>query len=160
VGSTVKLILIAALSRNRVIGKDGKIPWHIPEDLKRFKELTTGHTVLMGRRTYESLGNPLPDRRNVLLTSRQIPGMETHTSLDAALQALKNEEKVFVIGGGTVFAQVLPLADELYLTLVDREVEGETLFPPYEDLVKTNFELMKREGHRGFAFLHYRAVRK
>jgi len=100
----MKLILIAALSRNRAIGKDGKIPWRIPEDLRRFKELTVGNIVLMGRKTYESLGNPLPGRRNVVLTSRLIPGIETHASLETALQALRREEKVFVIGGGTVFA--------------------------------------------------------
>jgi len=155
VGSTVKLILIAALSRNRVIGKDGKIPWHIPEDLKRFKELTTGHTVLMGRRTYESLGNLLPNRRNVVLTSRRIPGVETHVSLEAALQALKDEEKVFVIGGGTVFAQTLNAADELLLTIVDQEIDGDTFFPTFEDLVRKEFRLVNREEHAGYEFLGY-----
>ncbi len=151
----MKLILIAALSRNRAIGKDGKIPWRIPEDLRRFKELTVGNIVLMGRKTYESLGNPLPGRRNVVLTSRLIPGIETHASLETALQALRREEKVFVIGGGTVFAQTLNSADELLLTIVDQEIPGDTFFPRFDDLVEREFRLVNREEHVGYTFTDY-----
>jgi len=151
----MKLILIAALSRNRAIGKDGKIPWRIPEDLRRFKELTVGNIVLMGRKTYESLGNPLPGRRNVVLTSRLIPGIETHASLETALQALRREEKVFVIGGGTVFAQTLNAADELLLTIVDQEIPGDTFFPRFDDLVEREFRLVNREEHVGYTFTDY-----
>ncbi len=151
----MKLIIIAALSRNRVIGNDGKLPWHISEDLKRFKRLTTNHVVLMGRKTFESLGKPLPNRRNVVLTSRTIPDVETYPALAQALQALEKEEKVFVIGGGEIFAQLLEHADELHLTLVDREVEGDTYFPPYEHLLGTRYKLVAREEHEGFTFEDY-----
>jgi len=151
----VKIALIAAVSRNRVIGKDGKLPWHISEDLKRFKRLTTGHAVLMGRTTFESLGKPLPDRRNVVLTSRPIPGVETYRSIDDALKALNDEERVFVIGGGKIFAQLIERADELYLTLIDHDVEGDTFFPPYEHLLGTRFTLVRSTPANGYMFADY-----
>lgn len=151
----MKLLLIAALSRNRVIGKEGKLPWHIPEDLRRFKRLTTGHTVLMGRKTFESLGKPLPNRRNVVLTSRTIPGIETYSSIPAALEALADEEKVFVIGGGEIFRQFLERVDGWYLTIVEKEVEGDVFFPPYEHLIGSQFLLVNKEEHEGFTFLDY-----
>lgn len=153
------LIIIAALSRNRVIGKEGKLPWHIPEDLKRFKRLTSGNTVLMGRKTYESLGKPLPDRRNVVLTSAPIPGIETYRTISEALQELSNEEKVFVIGGGEIFSQFLPLVDEMYLTIVERDVEGDTYFPAYERLVGTEFAVAQREEHEGFTFVDFSRIK-
>ena len=103
----MKLIIIAALNHKRVIGKDGSLPWHLSEDLKRIKRLTTGHTILMGRRTFESLGKPLPNRRNVVLTSRPLSGIETYKTIPEALEALKDEEKVFVFGGGNIFGQLL-----------------------------------------------------
>lgn len=151
----MKIALIAAVSRNRVIGKDGKLPWHISEDLKRFKRLTTGHAVLMGRTTFESLGKPLPDRRNVVLTSRPIPGVETYRSIDDALKALNDEERVFVIGGGKIFAQLIERADELYLTLIDHDVEGDTFFPPYEHLLGTRFTLVRSTPANGYIFADY-----
>jgi dihydrofolate reductase len=151
----VKLAIIAAVALNRGIGKDGKLPWHLSEDLKRFKRLTTGHTVLMGRKTYESIGKPLPHRRNVVLTSRLIPGVETHPTLDAALEALKNEEKIFVIGGGALYAMVLDNADEIYLTLILKDVEADTFFPPYRHLLASSFRLAHREEHPAFVFEDY-----
>ncbi len=154
----MKLIILAALNHKRVIGKDGKLPWHISEDLKRVKRLTTGHTLLMGRKTFESLGKPLPNRRNVVLTSKPIPGVETFASIPDALEALKNEEKVFIFGGGNLFGQFLEKADEWYLTLVDKEVDGDTFFPPYEHLIGNLFLLVGKEQHEGFTFLNYRKV--
>jgi len=154
----MKLIIIAAIARNRVIGKNGKLPWHIPEDLARFKQLTTGHTVVMGRRTFDSLDNPLPSRVNIVITSKVINGVKSYPSLDFALQALKNEKEVFVIGGGRLFADALPHADELYLTLVDREVDGDTYFPPYQEFLHTHFQLVQEQRFAGFSFLDY--VRK
>jgi dihydrofolate reductase len=151
----VKLILIAALTRRRVIGKDGKLPWHLSDDLKRFKHLTTGHTVLMGRTTYDSIGKPLPNRRNVVLTSRPIPGVETFSSLQSALDAVANDEKVFVIGGGTLYAQTLDRADELHLTIVEQDVEGDTFFPEYEKLIGSRFRLAKVEQGQGIRFEDY-----
>lgn len=151
----MKLIIIAALNKNRVIGKDGKIPWHVSEDLKRFKRLTMGHTVLMGRKTYESMGKPLSGRRNVVLTSRQIPGIETYPTIADALQALESQEKVFVIGGGEVIAQLIENVDALYLTFVDQEVAGDTFFPPYEYLIGTTYKLFNKEEHEGYRFEDY-----
>lgn len=147
--------MIAALDRNRVIGRDGKLPWHISEDLKRFKRLTTGHVVLMGRKTYESLGKPLPDRRNVVLSSRAIPDVESYRSLAEALRALKDENVVFIIGGGEVFRQALPIVDGLHLTIVDGEHEGDTFFPEYEHLIGTTFVITGKEDHEGFSFVDY-----
>jgi dihydrofolate reductase len=151
----VKLAIIAAIARNRAIGKDGKLPWHISEDLKRFKRLTVGHAVLMGRKTYKSLGRSLPDRRNVVLSSTPIQGVEAYSSIPLALQALEGEERVYVIGGGQIYSQLLDRVDELYLTLVDQHVDGDTFFPPYEQLIGTRFKLVHREEHEGFAFVDY-----
>jgi dihydrofolate reductase len=151
----VKLAIIAAVGHRRAIGKNGKLPWHLPEDLKRFKRLTTGHAVLMGRGTWESLGRPLPGRRNVVLSSSPVPGIESYPSLEESLRALASVEKVFVIGGGNVYAQVIGRADELFLTLVDRDVEADTFFPPYEHLLGTVFREAAREHHPEFEFVDY-----
>ncbi len=151
----MKLIAIAAVSLNRVIGKDGKVPWDIPEDLHRFMKLTSGHTVLMGRKSFESLGKPLPNRRNVVLSSKSFPHVETYESIDTALTALRDEERVYVIGGGEIFAKTLNRVDMIQLTLVEREVEGDTFFPPYEEIVRSDFELVKEERHKGFRYLDY-----
>lgn len=150
------IAIIAALARNRGIGKDGRLPWHIPEDLRRFKKLTLGHAVLMGRKTWQSLGKPLPGRRNVVFSKAPIAGAETYGSVDAALDALKDEERVFVIGGGEIFALFIDRADELYLTIVDREVDADTFFPPYEHLLGTGFSCAGIESHDGFRFEDYR----
>lgn len=155
----MKLAIIAAIGRNRVIGKDGGLPWHISEDLKRFKRLTTGHTVLMGRRTWESLGKPLSNRRNVVLTSTSIPGVESYSSIDEALEALKGQERVFVIGGAHVYAALLDRADELYLTFVDMEIEGDAYFPEYEERLKKKFREVGREEYDGYTFVDY-AIRR
>jgi dihydrofolate reductase len=151
----VKLALIVAVARNRVIGKGGKLPWHISEDLKRFKRLTTGHALLMGRKTYESIGRPLPNRRNVVISSTPQPGVETYRTIPEALEALTDQEKVFVIGGGQLYNCLLDSADELHLTLVDQDVEGDTFFPPYEQLLGTRYREVGREEHEGYTFVDY-----
>jgi dihydrofolate reductase len=117
------------MAANRVIGRDGDLPWHLPGDLKHFKELTSGGTVVMGRKTYESIPErfrPLPNRRNIVLTRNgfEDPGAEIENDLRAALA-----QDCFVIGGGSLYAQALPLADRLYLTEVDAEIAGDTFFP-------------------------------
>ena len=119
----MKLIIIAALNGDRVIGVHGKLPWHVSEDLKRFKRLTMGHTVLMGRKTYESMGKPLAQRRNVVLTSREIPGVETYPTIGDALRALQDQERVFVIGGGELYTQFLDSAHDRVQT--PRVVDGQ-----------------------------------
>ncbi|MGB2868117.1 MAG: dihydrofolate reductase [Bacteroidota bacterium] len=151
----MKLAFIAALGRNRVIGRNGKLPWHLPEDLKRFKRLTTGHTVLMGRKSFESLGKPLPNRRNVVLSSKPIPGVQTFSSIKAALKELQNDERVFVIGGGEIFKALLEKADEMFLTFVDGDFEGDTFFPPFEHLVGKMWKITQEEKHKGFRFVDY-----
>lgn len=151
----MKLAIIAAVGHNRAIGKDGKLPWHIPEDLKRFKRLTTGHALLMGRGTWESIGRPLPGRRNVVLSTAPLAGIESYRSIEESLRALASVEKVFVVGGGKVYAQLIERADELYLTLVDRDVPADTFFPPYEHLLGTVFRETAREHHPEFEFVDY-----
>jgi dihydrofolate reductase len=151
----VRLALIAAVGPNRVIGRGGSLPWHIGEDLRRFKRLTTGSAILMGRKTWDSLGRPLPHRRNVVLSRSSLPGVECYDSVQGALEALGKEERVFVIGGGELYAQTLLLADELFLTLVHRQVSGDVFFPPYEHLLGVRFREVFRETHAGFEFADY-----
>ena len=159
-----ELVLIAAVAEeNRVIGKDKDLPWHIPEDLLHFKELTTGHALLMGRRTFESVvhqfGGPLPDRRMVVLTHRgpfdEYPEVETHASIDAALNAVADEETVFIGGGESIYRQFLPRADRLELTLVEGEYEGDTYFPPFEHLIGDVFVPTRVDERDGFRFVTY-----
>ena len=131
-----EVVLVAALSRDFAIGKDNTLPWHLPADLKRFKALTLGHPLLMGRRTAESLGRALPGRRNLVLTrSGEVPfsGMEAMSSLDAAMRAVDDAESLCVIGGGEVFEATLPLAARMYLTWVDTVVAGAQAFFPRFD---------------------------
>jgi dihydrofolate reductase len=144
---------IAAMSLNRVIGANGRIPWHLPEDFRWFKKTTLGHTVVMGRKTYESLGKPLASRTNVVLSrGGPIAGVQIIASLHELAQ-LSGE--IFVIGGAEIYRQLLPTCDELLLTLVLREVEGDTFFPPFEgqfELVETvekNSEFEIRRYRRG-----------
>ena len=151
----MKLALIAAVARNRGIGYKGELPWKLPEDMRRFKQITTGHAVLMGRKTFEALGKPLPNRRNVVLTHRAVPGVETYPAIEAALAALAGEQRVFVIGGGEVYAQLLGNADELYLTHVHREVTADAFFPPFEHLIGTRFQEVSRDDRDEFSFVDY-----
>ena len=130
------LSLLAALDRNHAIGKGNALPWHLPDDLKRFKALTLGKPVLMGRRTAESLGRALPGRRNLVLTRRgrvPVDGMEAVASLAEALESVAAAPEVCVIGGGEIFAETLPLAARLHLTWVDTVVEGADAFFPRFD---------------------------
>lgn len=151
----MKLAIIAAIANNRVIGREGKLPWHISEDLKRFKRLTTGHAVLMGRKTYESLGRPLANRRNVVVTSAPIAGVECYHSIADALAAVENQETVFIIGGAQLYSHLFTKADLLYLTFVDRDVEGDVLFPDVLHSLDHEFILVHREQHEGFTFADY-----
>jgi len=154
----VIVAIIAALAPNRGIGKDGKLPWHIPADLRRFKKLTMGHTILMGRKTWQSLGTSLPGRRTVVISRTPVPGVETYGSIEKALASLQGEERIFVIGGGEIYAQLIDRADELYLTMVDREVDADTFFPPYEHLLGSRFHCAGIESHDGFRFEDYRRL--
>jgi len=159
-----EIIIIAAIAeKNRVIGKDGKLPWHISEDLKRFKRLTTGYPVLMGRKTFESiverLGKPLPERRNIVLTSKSFadyPDVETYPAIESALAAISGEQKIFVIGGEGVFKETLEMADALELTIVEGDYEGDAFFPEYEQIIGSRFLLTVKEEKDGFRFETYK----
>ncbi|MDE2400422.1 MAG: dihydrofolate reductase [Burkholderiales bacterium] len=147
----MKLALIAAVARNGAIGKDNALLWRLSEDLKRFKRLTMACPILMGRKTYDSIGRPLPGRRNIVITRNtdwHAEGVETAHSLEAALALVAAEPKAFMIGGGELYAQALPLADELLLTEVDADVEGDTFFPAWD---RTAFVETSRETHRSEA---------
>lgn len=124
---------IAAMSLNRVIGAGNQIPWHLPEDFKWFKELTTGNVIVMGRKTFESIGKPLPNRETIILSRSQFsfPGVRTISDLTEINLANESRE-VFICGGAQVYTQALPLCSELYLTLVKREVKGDAFFPAFE----------------------------
>ena len=127
--------LIVAMSRNRVIGANGAIPWHLPEELKRFKRLTLGHHIIMGRKTWESIGRPLPGRTTVIVSRQRgysVPGTKIAHSLDEAVAACGEDSEIFVIGGAELYAQALPRAGRLYLTTVDAEVAGDTTMPEFE----------------------------
>src|SRR6266487_6193336 len=148
---------IAAMSLNRVIGAGNKIPWHLPEDFQWFKKMTTGHVIVMGRKTFESIGKPLPNRDTVVLSRSdfQHPGVKTARSLEE-LPALAAEREVFICGGAEVYARALPLCSDLYLTLVKRHVEGDAFFPQFED----RFELVEEvRDSPEFKILHYRNTR-
>jgi dihydrofolate reductase len=123
------------MSRNRVIGADGKIPWHLPGELKLFKELTMGHHIIMGRKTWESVGRLLPGRTTVIVTRRRdfsVPGAILAHSLEEAIAACRGDEEILVIGGAEVFREALPLAGRVYLTTVDVDVAGDTFMPDFE----------------------------
>jgi dihydrofolate reductase len=124
--------LIVAMSKHGVIGDQGRIPWHLPAELQRFKRITMGHHIVMGRKTWESIGRLLPGRKTVIVTrnpSYAVPGAIVADSLQAALAICLYDEEVFVIGGAELFREALPIADRLYLTVVDTELPGDTVMP-------------------------------
>lgn len=135
---TPRINLIAAMSENRVIGRDGDLPWRLPADLQHFKKMTTGHAVLMGRKTFDSMGKPLPNRRNIVLTRDAHwthPGVEVIHDPASAVAAADDADELFIIGGEQIYKLFLPFADRLYLTLVHAHVEGDTHFPQVDQSV-------------------------
>src|SRR5271165_6767188 len=127
----MKISIVVAISENHVTGKDNKLLWHLPNDLKHFKEITTGHTVIMGRKTYDSVGKPLPKRRNIIITRQPITieGCEVVNSIEAALVLCKDENEVFIVGGAEIYKQSIKLTDRIYLTIVHKKFEGDSFFP-------------------------------
>lgn len=150
----VALEFVVCLARNGVIGSNGAMPWHFRADLQHFKALTTGHSVLMGRRTLQSIGRVLPNRRNIVLTSqpeavnREFPAAVCVGSVQEALQlcADSHEDKLMVIGGGQLYRELLPQASVLHLTVIDRDFAGDTYFPSREEITKL-FTLTESEKH-------------
>lgn len=159
-----RVVLIAALDRNRAIGKANALPWRLAEDLARFKRLTLGHPVVMGRKTYDSIGRPLPGRDNIVVSrdrSLAIPGATVVGSLDAALAAAGAADQVYVIGGGEIYALALPRADRLELTEVETAIAGDAWFPAWK---RASFREVARERHLdracglAFSFVTYERV--
>lgn len=129
------ICIIAALTRNGVIGRGNDMPWKLPDDVKRFKQYTLDHTVIMGRLTYEAVGKPLPDRRNIVLTHRDDwhpEGVEIANSLTKSLKMSQEQERVYIIGGARIYADALPITDRMYLTHIDAEIEGDAVFPWFD----------------------------
>ena len=154
----MKISMIAAMDSKMGIGKNGTLPWSIPEDLQRVRSLTKGHTIIMGRKTFESIGHPLPDRTNIILTrnlSYNSMGCPIVTSLNEAIEMAKDngESEVFIFGGGDVFAQGIALADELYLTIVEGDFGADTFFPDYSDFTRKIFEEEHQSGEYRYKYL-------
>ncbi len=152
---TPKISLIVAVAENGIIGTGGTMPWHITEDFRHFKEITLGHSVIMGRKTYESIGRPLPRRRNIVITRNaelRIEDCEMASSLERALAMCEGEEEVFIIGGGEIYRQAMPLAHKLYITHVGISAEGDTRFPEIDPTIWR--EVSREEFTRGKEFEH------
>lgn len=165
--------LIAALSENRVIGRDNALPWHIPDDLKRFRKITSGHPVIMGRKTYESIGRPLPNRLNIVLSRNPFDftpeGVVRITELHEAIRLASDKElikaslgteyenincdEIFIIGGGQIFEQAIGLATKLYLTLVHTTIEGDAFFPDYSMFTEVLFQEDGQTDEYTYTFL-------
>ena len=152
----MRLSIIAAMSANRVIGNNNNLPWRLPADLKRFKSLTMGHHLIMGRKTFESIGQPLPGRTTVVITHQTgfaPEGVLVAHSIDQALHVVAGDDEVFVAGGAQIYQQMLPRADRLYLTSIHAEFEGDTNFPEFEEsdwqlISEEDYEPMKKTSIR------------
>lgn len=151
--------IIVAMSKNRVIGNNNQLIWKLSSDLKRFKELTTGNSVVMGRKTFESIGKPLPNRRNVIITRNNeyvVEGCEIVSSLEEALLLTNNN--CFIIGGGEIYKQALDITDKIYLTLVHKEFEGDTQFPELDKqwakISRKDFEADEKNEYK-YSFIEY-----
>ena len=154
----MRLSIVAAIGKHRELGKNNALLWDIPEDMRHFRELTTGHTVLMGQKTYESIGRPLPNRRNIILTidkSFTAEGCIICYSLEEALAKAREiePEEAFVIGGGSVYAQALPFAERLYLTLVDGAFEADVFFPEYPEFTRIISQRESQDEQHRYTFL-------
>ena len=159
----MSISIIAAMGTNRVIGRGNGLPWNLPADTRFFKETTRGHPVIMGRKTFDTMGKPLPGRRNIVITRRphlEIPGAEVVSSLEAALSLVNvQEEEVFIIGGSEIYEMALAIADRMYLTLIHESFEGDTFFPEFDE---SDWVVVSRRDHEAdecnphaFSFLTY-----
>ena len=159
----MKISLIAAVSKNGVIGEKNSLIWKLPEDMKRFRQLTAGKPVIMGRKTFESIGKPLPNRKNIIITrdkNYRAEGCIAVHSVDDALKAGKGAEEIMVIGGAQIYKQFLPIANRMYLTFIDKDFEGDAYFPEYN---KNEWKEISREEHQNtqfnYAFLDFERVK-
>jgi dihydrofolate reductase len=162
----MKISIVVAMAVNRVIGHENRLPWHLPADLKYFKQLTMGKPILMGRKTFESIGRPLPGRTNIVITRNEsytAEGCVVVHSIEAALKAAADSEEVMVIGGAEFYRQVLPYAGTLYITRVTGEFEGDTFFPELDDaewheVERSDFEADEKNPH-AYSFVRLDRVR-
>jgi dihydrofolate reductase/dihydrofolate reductase (trimethoprim resistance protein) len=155
--------LIAAVSKNNVIGNKGLIPWHIKGEQKRFKELTTGRTIIMGRKSFEEIGKPLPNRKTVLISSTKLIEAEnciTAASLKEALKAAEGEEEIFIAGGGRVYEEAMSYADRIYLTVIELVTEGDTFFPDFDKSLFTEVYKERIEGEIPYTYYTYERRRQ
>ncbi|NLC68721.1 MAG: dihydrofolate reductase [Clostridiaceae bacterium] len=153
--------IIAAVSKNNVIGRDGKIPWHIPGEQKRFRELTTGKTIIIGRKSFEEIGRPLPDRKTVVLSKTKNYSAENCITVDSfskALELLENEKEVFIAGGAEVYKAALPYAEYIYLTAIDRCFEGNVYFPDFNKDDFTVIYEQRVEGPIPYTYYTYKRI--
>ncbi|MDA1118454.1 MAG: dihydrofolate reductase [Proteobacteria bacterium] len=153
--ATPRVYLVAAVAANGIIGANGRLPWHLPEDLKHFKALTLGHPVIMGRKTWDSLGRPLPGRENIVVTRApgyEAPGASVAASLEGALALCAGEPSVFVIGGREVYAAALPQAHGLVLTEIRREYAGDVRFPEFDRSAWRETQRKPQTGADGLQF--------
>ena len=142
------LTIIVAIDQQNGIGKDNQLLWHLPNDLKFFKKVTSGNTIIMGRKTYESIGKPLPNRRNIVISRNQdlqIEGVEVFDNITSAINACKNEEEVFIIGGGEIYKQALPFTSRIYLTKVEANCDAEIFFP---EINAAEWKIISEEHHQ------------
>lgn len=151
----MNISMIVAMSKNRVIGKDNVMPWHLSDDLKNFKKITIGKTIIMGRRTYDSIGKALPGRKNVIL-SRNLKDKDilVFDNLENALVNVGNEEEIFIIGGQDIYSQTINKANKLYLTTINDEIEGDKFFPDFDnsnwDIVDTKYYKKNKDNTHDF----------
>lgn len=139
--------IIVAVDNNDAIGKNNQLLWHLPNDLKFFKRTTSGHTVIMGRKTYDSIGKPLPNRRNIVITRQEnlnIEGVEIYNSLEQALENCLNEQEIFIVGGAEIYKQALPLTDKIYLTKVDHDFDADTFLSGFSI---NDWNIVSKEDH-------------
>ena len=144
--------LVVAMTKSQVIGLDGKLPWHLSEDLKLFKKNTIGKPIIMGRKTYDSIGKPLPGRKNIVLTKQSnliLPGCTVVHSVDLALKAANHAPEIMVIGGAAIYTLFLSMASRIYLSIVDKAVSGDTFFPKLDE---THWKIIQKEIYTGFTF--------
>ncbi|REK26800.1 MAG: dihydrofolate reductase [Planctomycetota bacterium] len=163
----MSLSIIVAMAENRVIGRDGGLPWHISADLKRFRRLTTGHAIVMGRKTYDSIGRPLPERRSIVISGNRDyapAGVEVVPSLEAAWELAGEDDEVFVIGGASIYAAALPLAETLHVTRIHAEVAGDVWFPEVDwrswQLVEQSAEETDEKSGLTYSFAEFRRARE
>jgi dihydrofolate reductase len=155
-----RISIIVAMANNRVIGADNRIPWHLPDDLKMFKRLTMGHHIVMGRKTYESIGRLLPGRTTVIVTRQRdyaVAGAIVAHSLHDAINAAARDDEIFVIGGAELFREALPIADRMHLSLVDAQPEGDTWMPEFDS---TEWTEVSREEKPGYRYLVLERTRR